>query len=105
METRDGSRAERRAEAMRRVTEISVVIAILIALAVAVWGTGCATTEVEAQPLTVTPHPTMGFKIVIVPVGTDIGGFVTTEMGFYLTADVVLQLLEQRDGPLTWSKL
>jgi hypothetical protein len=60
---------------------------------------------VEVEPLTVMPHPKFGFELVIVPAGTSIDGFVTTEPGLYLSGNA-LQHVIQRLGiePKQWTK-
>jgi hypothetical protein len=68
----------------------AMLAALLVMIAVALFG--CA---VEERGLTVTPHPTYGFKIVIVPAGTWIDGFKTTEPGLYMTGDIAASLMIQ----------
>ena len=97
---------EPRSGAMKKVVEITVVIIILMVLLLGMQVIGCRTvptlTESQPQdrPLTVIPHPEHGFKIVIVPVGTWVGGYKTVEPGLYLTADVVIEMMERRDPEL-----
>lgn len=88
--------------AMKKIVEIIVVVGILMVLLLGVHVAGCAT-PIQAQPLTVIPHPQFGYKIVIVPVGTMVGDYKTVEPGLYLTADVVMEMMESRHPELRWS--
>jgi hypothetical protein len=60
---------------------------------------GCESTgpapEIETPPLTVQPHPQVGFELVIVPPGTAIDGFTTLEPGIYISGKVLIGLLKQ----------
>ena len=47
----------------------------------------------KTAPLTVTPNPKFGFDLVIVPAGTKIDGFITTQPGLYIAGDALRGLL------------
>ena len=76
-------------------------------LIAAIWGLHGCVQEMEKapadgvfvqpkpKPLTVTPHPKFGFELVIVPVGTAIDGFVTTEPGLYICGNALRSLLKE----------
>jgi hypothetical protein len=83
----------------------SLGIIIMISLAIMLGGLiefSCHP-PAELGPLTVIPHPRFGFEIVIIPPGTVIDGFTTTEPGLYLSGDALFHVLRELEiKPEQW---